>query len=329
MRRRNDVVVGLVVIASIALIVFGTIWLRGSGFGREEQEIQARFHTVGQLLRGSKVKLRGVMIGRVQAIELEPTGRGVIVSMRVRSDVRLPEDPVVVLAPESMFGDWQAEIFPATDFPDYAYAEAPDPRVLPGYALPDMSRLTAVADQIAQNMRVLSDRFELAFTDETAANVRIAIQNIQEVSEQLTGLVGGQARAIEEVADNLQETTEALGQAAETVRRAFAEAEVAIGGGRLESIVGNVQNMTAQADSIAAVLLATSYEMRVAAAAADTTFRRIGSITGAIERGEGTLGLLVRDTALYRSLVDSNVEVRALLEDIRLNPRRYINVRVF
>jgi phospholipid/cholesterol/gamma-HCH transport system substrate-binding protein len=329
MRRRNDVVVGIVVLASIALIVFGTIFLRGTGFGREEQELQARFHTVGQLMGGSKVKLRGVMIGRVSGISLEPTGRGVIVTMRVRGDVRLPEDPVVVLAPESMFGDWQAEIFPRVSFPLYSYAEAPDPRVLPGYALPDMSRLTAVADEIAQNMRVLSDRFETAFTVETAEHVRLAIQNIQEVSQQLTGLVGGQARAIEEVADNLQETTEALGQAAEMVRRAFAEAEAAIGGGRLEGIVVNVENMTAQADSIAHVLLATSREMLIAAAAADTTFRAVGSVLGAIERGEGTLGMLVRDTALYRSIVQSNYEVQALLEDIRENPRRYINVRIF
>jgi phospholipid/cholesterol/gamma-HCH transport system substrate-binding protein len=329
MRRRNDVVVGLVVIASLAVIVFGTVFLRGTGFGREEQEIQARFHTVGQLLGGSKVKLRGVMIGRVTGIELEPTGRGVLVAMRVRGDVRLPEDPVVVLAPESMFGDWQAEIFPRTSFPLYAYAEAPDPRVLPGYALPDMSRLTAVADEIAQNMRVLSDRFETAFTVETAEHVRLAIQNIQEVSQQLTGLVGGQARAIEEVADNLQETTEALGQAAEMVRRAFAEAELAIGGGRLESIVANVQGMTAQADSIAAVLLVTSREMQIAAAAADTTFRAVGAIVSAVERGEGTLGLMVRDTALYYSVVRSNLEVQALLRDMRENPRRYINLRVF
>jgi phospholipid/cholesterol/gamma-HCH transport system substrate-binding protein len=329
MRRRNDVIVGIVVLAGIALIILGTIWMRGGGFGREEAIVEARFHTVGQLMRGSKVKLRGVMIGRVDAIELEASGRGVIVAMRIRADIRLPEDPVIVLAPESMFGDWQAEIFPRRDFPNYQYAEAGDARVLPGYALPDMSRLTAVADEIAQNMRVLSDRFEIAFTEETARNVALAIENIQQVSQELTGLVSGQQRAITEVSENLQEATEALGVAAETVRRAFEQAELAIGGGRLENIVLNVQSMTAQTDSLAAVLLATSRDMRTAAFAADTTFRRIGGIAAAIDRGEGTLGLLVRDTALYARLVQTNAEVQALLEDIRLNPRRYINVRIF
>src|SRR5690606_29526591 len=192
--RRNDVAVGAVVILGIALILGGVIWLKDAGFGREEIRIQARFREVGQLLDGNAVKLRGVKVGSVDRIELEPTGAAVIVTMRVRDDVRLPEDPVVLLSPESMFGDWQAEIYPRRSFPQYEYAEAPDPSVLPGYALPDISRLTAVADQIAQNMAVLSERFELAFTDETAANIRLAIENIQQVSGELTGLVSGQQR---------------------------------------------------------------------------------------------------------------------------------------
>ena len=38
-RRRSDVVVGVVVLLGIALVVFGVIWLKGSGFGREEQPL--------------------------------------------------------------------------------------------------------------------------------------------------------------------------------------------------------------------------------------------------------------------------------------------------
>jgi hypothetical protein len=48
--RRNEVVVGAVVLLAIALLIVGTIWLKGTGFGREETEIRARFGQVGQLL---------------------------------------------------------------------------------------------------------------------------------------------------------------------------------------------------------------------------------------------------------------------------------------
>jgi phospholipid/cholesterol/gamma-HCH transport system substrate-binding protein len=329
MTRRHEVSVGLVVIAGILLVVFGTIWMQGLRLGHEEVTVRARFYEVGQLLTGSTVKFRGVPIGRVQNIALEAGGAAAIVTMSVSGDVRLPDDRVVILAPESMFGDWQAEIVSRSQFRHYAYAETGHPNVLPGYALPDMSRLTAVADQIASNLATISERFEIAFTEETAHNIREAIENIQEVSEQLTGLVGSQQAAIEEVARNLEQTSEAAGQAALTMQRAFTEVEEAIGGGRLTGIMVNVERATARTDTLAGLLVDASGDLRATAARADTTLRHVAGIASAMERGEGTLGMLLRDTALYYNLVEMNVELQTLLRDIRENPRRYINLRIF
>ncbi|MGH7506079.1 MAG: MlaD family protein [Longimicrobiales bacterium] len=327
--RRNDVVVGLVVVLGIVVIVVGTIWLKGARLGQEEREVRARFSEVGQLLPGNAVKLRGVPIGRVEEIELEAGEQAVIITLSIVGDVSLPEDPVVLLSPESFFGDWQAEILPRRSNPFYNYAESPDAQILPGYSLPDISRLTAVADRIAQNMAVLSDRVQTAFTEETALNIRQAIENISQVSEQLTGLVSGQQRAINEVADNLQETTEALGAAAETVQRAFAQVDSAIGDDRLVAIVRNVEQATAQVDSLATELLVMSRDLKAASASADTTFAAVGAIAQRIERGEGSLGRLLADTMLYIGLRESSLELQALLRDIRENPGRYLTVRIF
>lgn len=329
MRRRNEVVVGAVILLSIVLIVWGTIWLKGAGFGREETIVTARVPEAGQLLKGAAVKLRGVPIGRVDEIALEQNSSGVRITMSVDRGIKLPEDPVVLLSPESMFGDWQAQIFPRAEFPQYPYAESPDPKVLPGYSLPDISRLTAVADQIATNMAKLSERFEEAFTQETARNVREAIENIQAVSEQLTSLISRQNENADQVAASLAQTADALGSAAETAGRAFAEFEAAVGGGKLNSIVGNVQKTTATADSLTRVLLATTQDLRVAAASADTAFRAVGAIAQGVNRGEGTLGRLVRDTTMYFRFIETNAEVQNLLRDMRNNPRKYINLSIF
>lgn len=329
MTRRNEVLVGATILLSVVLIVWGTIWFKGAGFGREETVIQARVPDAGQLLKGGVVKLRGVPIGRVDEIALEKSSGGVIITMSISSEVSLPEDPVALLSPESMFGDWQVGIFPRSSFPNYAYAESPDPRVLPGYSLPDISQLTAVADEIARNMATLSARFEEAFTAETARNVREAIENIQKVSEQLTGLISRQNANADEVANSLAATSAALGSAAETAGRAFAEFESAVGQGRLTGIMTSVQNTSASADSLTRVLLRTTQDLRVAAATADTTLRTIGSIAQAVNRGEGTLGKLVRDTTMYFRVIETNAEVQALLRDMRANPRRYINLTIF
>ncbi|NJD09649.1 MAG: MCE family protein [Gemmatimonadetes bacterium] len=331
MKRSNEVLVGLVVIVGVMVVVFGTIWLKGVKPGRERTDLVARFDRVGQLLEGGVVKLRGVPIGRVEKIALDSTGDGVLVTMSIRSDVQLPPEAVVVLSPESLFGDWQAEIGGKADpdFESYDYAQPVGAGVLPGYSLPELSRITAVADQIAHDLAILSDRFQEAFTTETAKNIRLAIENIQQVSEQLTGLVGKQQSAFDSVAADLTRTSQAAGQAAETLDRAFTEVEAAIGGGKLTGIVDNVQRSSVRVDSLTTELMAASRALRRMALGADTTLRRMGTIATSLERGEGSLGMLLRDTALYYSLAEGSVQLQALLKDIREHPRKYINLTVF
>jgi phospholipid/cholesterol/gamma-HCH transport system substrate-binding protein len=48
-----------------------------------------------------------------------------------------------------------------------------------------------------------------------------------------------------------------------------------------------------------------------------------------IERGDGTLGRLVNDPALYDELSLTLREFRLLAADIRERPGRYINLRIF
>lgn len=329
MTRANEVKVGLTVILALVAIVVGTFWLKGRRFGAEEISVQARFLEAGQILEGNTVKLRGVPIGRVERVALEPTGLAVIATLRIGAEVPLPEDPVVILSPESMFGDWQAEIFPRETFPRYEYMEAPDPQVLPGYALPDISRLTAVADEIAQNLRVLTERVEEAFTEETAANIVQMIDNIQQVSDQLTGLISSQQQSLDAVAADLQNTTQALGETAVTIRRAFAQVDTAIGEGRLTRIVGSVERTTAQSDSLTAALLVAARELQATAQVADGAFRSVDAIASALQEGRGTLGRLMSDTTLYAQIVDTNAVLQALLIDFQRNPRKYINLTVF
>jgi len=329
MSMKSEVSVGVVVILGITLIVLGTIWMQGWRIGREDHEVTALFREVGQIQRGNPVKLRGVHIGRVEAIELDAAAAGVAVRLSIGADVRLPEDPVVLLAPESMFGDWQAEIHSRTRYPFYEYAESSDPAVIPGYSLPDMSRLTAVADRIAENLAVITDRIDIAFTDETALNIREAIDNIQRVSAQITNLVEAQEQTVRDVAAGLETTTETLQRAAEAASRTFAQIEVAIADGELGTIIGNVERLTAQMDTLSANLVLVTRDVGGTMAAADSAFVSLNAIMGALDRGEGTLGQLLQDTALYRELVTTSSLVQDLILDFQRNPQRYINLRVF
>lgn len=329
MKRGAEVAVGSVILIGIAVVFFGTLWLKGARLNANNMEVQARFAEVGQLLEGNAVKLRGVPIGKVETIGLEPGGGGVLVTMQINRDVPLPPDPIVLLSPESMFGDWQAEIFPRSRFPQYKYAEAADPQVLPGYSLPDISRLTAVADRIAENLAVLTDRVEQAFTEETAANIRRAIENIEDVSGQLTSLIDRQSSAADQVAGSLERTSETVNETVAAIRSLVAQVEEAASEGQLKQAVQNVVRATAALDTLSTALAGSSPQIKRTIASADSAFASLNAVMGGIERGEGTVGRLARDSTLYNELIESNDMVQILVDDFMKHPRKYINLRVF
>ncbi len=109
MKRENEFAVGLVVIAALALVVGGALWLSGAHLGKTEAVYTARFRTVGGLGAGSPVVLRGVRVGRIEAIRLAP-GNWVEADIKIYSGVTPPAKPAVIAASASLFGEWAATL---------------------------------------------------------------------------------------------------------------------------------------------------------------------------------------------------------------------------
>ena len=131
MRRRKELLVGSVVLLGLGVAVFGTFWLQGRRFGSTETEVHVLMRDVGQLSVGNAVTFRGVPIGRVGDITVEDGGAAVRIQLLLEGEWILDDDAVAVIAPESMFGDWQAEIVTRSRFPLYDYYEVPSDARLP------------------------------------------------------------------------------------------------------------------------------------------------------------------------------------------------------
>jgi phospholipid/cholesterol/gamma-HCH transport system substrate-binding protein len=53
------------------------------------------------------------------------------------------------------------------------------------------------------------------------------------------------------------------------------------------------------------------------------------SIATRVNAGQGSLGLLVNDPAFYRNSDSLVMELRALVADVKKNPRKYLNLKIF
>lgn len=335
MTHGRELLVGTVIIVGVLAAAVGTLWLKGSQFGRAITRIDVLAREVGQLAEGNAVSLRGVNIGRVATIQVEPAGQAVRIRLRVEGSPTLPADPVVVLAPESLFGDWQAEIVNRDRYARFDYFEVPPGTsiggvpVLGAYALPDITRLTATAEDVSENLAALTDRVDRAFTDETADNLRLAIENIQQVSEDIKNLIQQQANAFGDVSSDVAEAAVEIHAAAQVARTTLESADRILASGHVDTVFANLSEASRNFDEITEEMGQAAGGLDSTLARADSVFGRIDRLTARVESGEGSLGRLLADTSLVVRVEGVLGELDALLQDVRENPGRYVRLSIF
>jgi len=339
MKEGRELLVGFVIVVAVLAAVVGTLWLQGSTFGRPTTTVQALIASVGQLTEGNAVTFRGVRIGTVDAIQVEPGGGSVRLSLLLRDDLELPGDAAVVLGPESLFGAWQAEIvslrayprFPFFQIPSGTRTTGPDVRgpVLPGYALPEISRLTASAEQISDNVADLSERFEAAFNQETADNLANAITNLEVITQEVRLLVQTQREVAGSIIANADTTLTEIEVAARAARNTFERVDGILEDSQIDSLVAHVAAGAANLAIITEELADEDEGVSATLRRADSAFTSMNRVVARVESGEGSLGRLLTDTTLVLRAEDVLAQLELLLEDVRENPRRYVRLSIF
>lgn len=334
MTRGREFMVGVVIIAGVAVGVLGTLWLQGRTFG-PIVNVDVLTETVGQLGEGNSVQYRGVRIGQVSTISVLPDGSGVRVRLILDNDVVLPGDPAVILATESMFGGWQAEIVSRASYPTFPFYDVPPGAsvegipALGGYALPEISRLTRSAEQISASIERLTNRLELAFNDETASSVADAIDNIDAMTQELRTFVTEQSVVASSITANADSALAEVEVAARAARRTFENVDEAVSAERLDSILTNVSQATAGIRDITADLADPDSGLGMTLERADSTFARLDRIAARIESGDGSIGRLLADSTFAVRAEDVLRQIDLLLQDLRENPRRYVRLSIF
>lgn len=329
MSRGREALVGLVIVGAIALTVVGTLWLQGASFVTAQRDLEAVFTQVGLLRPGNSMKFRGVEVGRVTEILVDPSGEVVRVRFSVDESLVIPPGSVVILSPESLFGDWQAEIHARETYAYADFAEPWEPGVLAGHALPDISQLTNTADRIAENLAVLTERFGVAFSEETAVNIASLIDNVEQVTQRLSDLVEQQAVSFTEVTSGVQRAVDGIADAAVRAETTFQSVTDLVTRPEVEATLADLAVISANVRQLSGELESTNVEIRTMAARADSTFMRAESILRRAEEEQGTIGRLLGDTEMAVDLHTMVNELRTLLVDVRENPRRYLRLSIF
>lgn len=335
MKRENEFAVGVVVIAALAVVVAGALWLSGAHLGKAETLYTARFRTVGGLGAGAPVVLRGVRVGQVQAIRLAE-GSWVEADLKIYNGVTVPVKPVVIAASASLFGEWAATLLPLDQLPD-------DPNVRqaigeaavgagskwPGATLPDIGQLTAQASRIASDIGTVANRVQTAFDSSAVSELRRSIRDFGLIADRLMRVTDEEAQVFGAVGANLRQGSDLLTRAASNLSTTVGRVDSATNRGQLSTILDNSagasQDLHAASQNLRD-LMETAHKNQASLVHvlvnADTVMSRIANRSG-------TLGLLISDSTLYRETALTMVQLRQLMADIQANPRKYFTFSVF
>ncbi len=335
MKRENEFAVGIVVIAALAVVIGGALWLSGTHLGKTEAVYTGRFRTVGGLGVGNPVVLRGVRVGRVEAIRLA-AGNWVEADMRIYSGVTLPTKPAVIAASASLFGEWAATLISSDPLPSdpnvrqaLTEAQAAGGGKWPGATLPDIGQLTAQASRIATDIATVSARIQTAFDSEAVSDLRRSIRDFGQIADRLARVTNEQADAIGNVGANLSKGSDVLARAATDLQTTLGRVDSATNQGQLATILNNTAATSAD-------LRSASQDFRELMGAANKNQASLvhvlvsaDTVLARIANRSGTVGLMVGDSALYRETTLTMIQLRQLLSDIQANPRKYFQFSVF
>lgn len=292
-KRRDELLVGLLLLVAVVLGVGGTIWIARGGL-TSGYAMFARFQWGAGLKQGQPVLLAGVQIGYVDQVELIPDGT-ITVRLLMQSQYKVPSGTTATVQANGIFGDQLIALTPVIGRQGYM---AEGDTIPTGVGSPSVPELLSKGDSIALNIRALSDEARTQFVEGGGMkDVRQTVADLTKLVAQLSAVTAEQSKQL------------TLTQ--QTVRRTLASVDST----KVDSTVKNLQATSAQLEQLTRDFKQTNVQVQ--------------GLLGKVSTGSGTAAKLLNDPTVYARLDTLLLRVDSLVMDLKRNPKKYINLKIF
>ncbi|MCK0191541.1 MlaD family protein [Arenibacter sp. F20364] len=301
MKISREIKTGIIVLGGILLFILGFSYLKSTPLFDNSKTFHAVYHHVGGLQSGTQVTINGFSVGKVNDIKFNDASGNLLVTFTVDNSFSFSKNSSAELYDTGIIGGKGIQIKPVFDDADMAKSGDTLPSsTRPGLTELVQQRLTPLqmkvegavtnADSLLMNVNDILDLKTKKDLRESIAGLNILVKSFQGSANSLNSLLADNQDNLNKSLSNLSVITENFNKLSDTLANAGLGETIK----NLQSTMGNINNMMAK-----------------------------------IEGGEGSLGKLVNDKVLYNNLADASRELDLLLQDFRLNPKRYVNVSVF
>lgn len=299
MQISREVKTGVLVILGIILFIFGFNYLKGQNLLGSSRTYYTVFDNVEGLVPSTPVTISGLSVGKVVDIKFKGDGSGkLLVTLLVDSDFEFSKNSKAELYETGLIGGKAIAIIPAFDSSETAsngtYLESSKKAGLTDLVNQRLTPLQEKIEKLMVSADVLLNNLNDVFDDQTKANLKASI------SELSTTIA------------SFKSTSVSLNQ---TIKNNQS---------KIDSILTNANTLTGDLASITTKISDSNLEDTIKNL--ESTLKNFDSILTNLEKGEGSMGKLLTDDALYNNLKGASSELEELLEDVKLHPKRYFRI---
>ena len=303
MKFTKEIKVGFLAILGIMMSVFSYNYLKGINLFEKNRKFIVKYEKVDGLSVSNPVTMNGFKIGKVQKINFNSKDtRELLVDIVIDNDVVFPKTSMAELYETGLIGGKAIAIIP-----DYKNDStiAINGDFLKGVIKPGLTELVnqilpqvqLQIEAVMKNAEIVLQNINTLFDVETKNELKSSIEDFSNLTKSLSETSNKISILISKNSENLTNSIE-----------------------NFESASNNIKSIT---DSL------NSDDINSITINLNSLINNLNSITTSLKNSEGTAGKLISDESIYNNLENATNQLNQLIEDIKLNPSRYINFSVF
>ncbi len=306
----KEIKIGIAVAVALFIFGWGINFLKGKDVFVSGYTVHGIYSRIDGLNEGSPVYFKGYRIGTVQKVSLLSNGDSdLLVSMTIDKNIDFPKNTVAQIYSLDLMGTKAIRFVFGTS------AEF----LMAGDTL-NTSVTGDLADQVSQEVLPLKDKVEgmVVEFDSLLANLNRLLddENRKNISSGVKDF-SKMMFNLNQMSAKIDRSLEPDGHLAHTFANIDSLTMVLNANGKvLSSVMLNLDEVSGQLAKTHVDSIAQQLNMATLS---------INNLLGAMERGDGTLGKLMNDDQLYYNLNEASVSLDRLLNDVRAQPKRYVN----
>jgi len=301
MKITKEIKVAVLVILSIVLFYWGFAFLKGKNLFDTSTKLYAVYDNVAGLVEAAPVTLNGLIIGKVNTIEMLPDGKMKVELVITNEQIKIAKSSEAQIMDSGLIGGREIAIL--NNFSDTNYTQSGD-------VLKTSNKLGLTAE-LANQIGPVKDKVE------------VLLENANKLIENLnTTLDASTQQKLKASIASLEKTMSEFSQISKNANEILSENK-----SKLNTTLSNFEKTSSNLNSMTTSLEKANLGATVKKL--EATLTNVNGIMANLEQGKGSMGKLLNDDAIYTNLAKTSKELELLLQDLRLNPTRYVNVSVF